>query len=120
MSHWNVVTERPLGIGWFGVNPGSEEEAKCWDLVISRVDHIHARIGTDQHAQVSDPSPENRKFYEGTPLPLPTPFSSLPQPHSHFFDQITLSHLLLARCSLGMLVIPENFLSFVVLPGLNY
>ncbi|CAF1113090.1 unnamed protein product [Adineta steineri] len=45
-SHWLVVCERLLD------HPSDMERMR---KIISRVDHIHARVGTVQHAQVTDP-----------------------------------------------------------------
>jgi hypothetical protein len=45
-SHWLVVCERLLD------HPSDVERFRS---IISRVDHIHARVGSVQHAQVHDP-----------------------------------------------------------------
>ncbi|CAF4705693.1 unnamed protein product [Rotaria sp. Silwood1] len=45
-SHWLVVCERLLN---------HPSDAKRMRQIISRVDHIHARVGSVQHAQVHDP-----------------------------------------------------------------
>ncbi|KAJ4026838.1 hypothetical protein NW752_001795 [Fusarium irregulare] len=60
ISHWVVVCERLLDLG--------EEDKEILDLLIPRVTHIHARIGTTQSSQC--PEPENdiftdeREFFE--------------------------------------------------------
>ena len=43
-SHWCVVSERLI-----------DDEKMVLDVVLDRVDHIHARVGYDQGAQVPDP-----------------------------------------------------------------
>ena len=45
-SHWLVVCERLLD------HPSDIERMR---QIIARVDHIHARVGSVQHAQVNDP-----------------------------------------------------------------
>lgn len=44
ISHWFVVTERLLT---------PEAYPALFDLVLSRVRHVHARMGTSQHAQIT-------------------------------------------------------------------
>ena len=46
-SHWLVVCERLLD------HPSDLERMQP---ILSRVDHIHARVGSVQHAQVTDPT----------------------------------------------------------------
>lgn len=45
-SHWFVVCERLLN------HPSDRERFK---QILPHVDHIHARVGTAQHAQTADP-----------------------------------------------------------------
>jgi len=63
MSHWGVSTERALGMGWFGQVAGTEEDHQCWGEILNRVDHIHARIGTEQKPQIVSPTPQQRRFH---------------------------------------------------------
>ncbi|RMJ06627.1 hypothetical protein CDV36_013767 [Fusarium kuroshium] len=60
ISHWVVVCERLLDLG--------EEDKEILDLLVPRVHHIHARIGTTQSSQCPEPEdpifkPE-REFFE--------------------------------------------------------
>jgi hypothetical protein len=54
-SHWLVVCERLLN------HPSDLERMR---QIISRVDHIHARVGSVQHAQVNDPLTDASKETE--------------------------------------------------------
>jgi len=66
MSHWAVVTERLTEGGWFNAAAGSDEEEQCWNEVVSRVEHIHARIGSAQHAQTgTEATPQEREIFQG-------------------------------------------------------
>ncbi|KAF5722634.1 hypothetical protein FMUND_2637 [Fusarium mundagurra] len=60
VSHWVVVCERLLDLG--------EEDKEILDVLIPRVSHIHARIGTTQSSQCPDPEDpvfkEEREFFE--------------------------------------------------------
>ncbi|KNB18103.1 hypothetical protein FOXG_15740 [Fusarium oxysporum f. sp. lycopersici 4287] len=60
ISHWVVVCERLLDLG--------EEDREILDLLIPRVTHIHARIGTTQSSQCPEPEDpvfkEEREFFE--------------------------------------------------------
>jgi len=63
MSHWAIVTERLQEGGWFGTIPGSSEEQNNWVEILSRVKHIHARIGSQQSPQLSAPTLQQRNIY---------------------------------------------------------
>jgi len=63
VSHWAIVTERLEEGGWFGTVPGSPEEQNNWTEILSRVNHIHARIGSQQSPQLSAPTFHQRKIY---------------------------------------------------------
>lgn len=59
---------------------GSEEEEGYWNEIISRVEHVHARIGSTQHAQESSPSDEERELYHGL-YPCFTPLATTKRIH---------------------------------------
>ena len=50
LSHWNVVCERLVPLDFL---------EPCWD----RVDHIHARVGTHEFPQLSNPTEDKQFLY---------------------------------------------------------
>ncbi|KAM0421126.1 hypothetical protein ACHAPT_011018 [Fusarium lateritium] len=60
VSHWVVCCERLLDLG--------EEDREILDLLVPRVHHIHARIGTTQSSQCPEPEDlifkDEREFFE--------------------------------------------------------
>ncbi|KAI9344833.1 xylose isomerase-like protein [Zopfochytrium polystomum] len=50
LSHWTLVSERTIPI-----------DDPCLRLAIERTRHVHARVGTPQHAQLSDPHAKDQE-----------------------------------------------------------
>jgi len=53
-SHWVLCIERPLTV---------ESSPELLQFIISRTDHIHARIGTNQTPQIDDPMNPRHQFW---------------------------------------------------------